>query len=193
MPSPKPRLCDCTFASLYSAAKTGKAANATAVIYWSRSRYLPPPLMVLDWDLVRIEGGFIEAWLPQVFKRLDALNAEVGAQLPAMGGYIENKGAGSILLRIAEKKELPLMELNDKLTGVDKDERVLNASSYIQSDMVKFSNEAAAKTVDYNGTDVNHLMNQISGFAPGAKNVDDELLNAFTYGVALGLGAEEGL
>lgn len=193
MPSPRPTTCDCVYASIYSAAKTGKAANATAVIYWSRSRYVPPPLMVLDWDLVRIQGQFIEVWLPQVFARLEALTVEVGAQLGGLGAYIENKGAGSVLLRIAEKNELPLMEINEKLAGVDKDERVLSASSYIQRDMVKFSNEAAEKTVDYNGVNVNHLMNQITGFAPGAKDIDDELLNAFTYGVALGLGAEEGL
>lgn len=149
--------------------------------------------MVLDWDLVRIEGQLLDVWLPSVFQRLDALAIESHAVLPALGAYIEDKGVGSIFLRAAERQDLPLMAIEKKITEVGTDERAVNASSYVHQGQIKFSNLAFDKTVDYQGAMAKHLLNQIEGFAPGAKDVDSEMLNCFAFGVAIGLGHEEGL
>jgi hypothetical protein len=35
-----------------------------------------PRLVILDWDIVQIEGFLLEAWLPQVFGRLEELARE---------------------------------------------------------------------------------------------------------------------
>ena len=73
-PIPVPALCDTVFAVIDTASKTGTDHDATAVTYVSvdnasRTR----PLCILDWDIVQIEGALLEAWLPQVFQRLDQL------------------------------------------------------------------------------------------------------------------------
>lgn len=150
--------------------------------------------MVLDWDLVRIEGQVLDTWLPSVFKRMDALALEAHASLPVgMGAFIEDKGIGSIFLRVAARQDLPLLPIEKKIAEVGTDERAVNASSYVHQGQIKFTDEAHAKVVDYQGAKANHLLNQIAGFAPGAKDVDAEMLNCFAFGVAIGLGHEEGL
>lgn len=193
MPSPLSRICDCVYATIYSEAKTGKPGNTIAIVYWARSRFLPPPLMIIDWDIVRIEGMFIESWLPAIYMRLDQLSEECKAQLPHMGAFVYDKGAGSIIYKAALRKGMFMQPVNDAIAKVEKDERAVSASSYVHQGMVKFSYPASEKEIEFEGVTANHLMNQIQGFAPGSKGVDDELLNSFSIGVAIGLGAEEGL
>ena len=71
---PFPKRCECVFAVIDTASKTGTANDATAVTFFALDRYGSSyPLMILDWDIVQIEGALLETWLPIVFKRLEEL------------------------------------------------------------------------------------------------------------------------
>ena len=37
------------------------------------------PTMILDWDIIQIEGALLETWLPTVFRRLDELAQQCGS------------------------------------------------------------------------------------------------------------------
>src|SRR5262249_45994577 len=68
-----PPRCDLVFATIDSAAKTGKENDSTAVVFWARNAFTGQPLIVLDWDIAQIDGAMLEAWLPSVFSRLEEL------------------------------------------------------------------------------------------------------------------------
>jgi hypothetical protein len=67
-------------------------------------------------------------------------------------------------------------------------------SGYIYRGMVKLSKLAHDKVVTYKGTTRNHLLSQVIGFRVDDKdpNRADDALDAFVYGVAVGLGGAEG-
>src|ERR1700685_243216 len=94
-PVPFPRHCECVFAVIDTASKTGTEHNGTAVTFFARERYGSPyPLMILDWDIVQIEGDLLELWLPIVFKRLEELALQCGARSGSIGAMIEDKNSG---------------------------------------------------------------------------------------------------
>src|ERR1700679_2223790 len=73
-PVPYPTSCDCVFAVIDTASKTGTEHDATAVTFFARNSVgARAPLMILDWDIVQIEGALLETWLPMVFDRLEEL------------------------------------------------------------------------------------------------------------------------
>ena len=63
-----PARCDSVLAVIDTASKTGMDHGATAVTFYS---YNPLPkvasLLILDWDIVQVEGAMPETWLPSVF------------------------------------------------------------------------------------------------------------------------------
>ena len=190
MPCPIPEYCDAVYATVYSSAKTGREGSATGIIYWSFREHSAAPLIVLDWDIVQIEGRFLPAWLPFQFDRL-AVWGERSNAMSSIGMWIEDKAAGSVILNWAERVGLPAQAVPEKVAKVGKDELAINASGYTQSGLIKFTDDAHALEVDYRGVKKNHLLMQIAGFKPGAE-MADELLRSFTYGVALSLGDASG-
>jgi hypothetical protein len=99
-PVPYPKTCGSVFAVIDTASKTGTDHDATAVTYFAyneiaRSR----SLIILDWDVVQIEGATLEHWLPQVFGRLEELARMCRARFGSQGAYIEDKNSGIILLQ----------------------------------------------------------------------------------------------
>lgn len=59
-----PSICDCVFATVDTATKTGKEHDGTAVIFWAYSSQDygvgAKPLIILDWDIKQIEGALLE-------------------------------------------------------------------------------------------------------------------------------------
>jgi hypothetical protein len=99
-PIPYPKHCECVFAVIDTASKTGTDHDATAVTYFARdARSGLHPLMILDWDIVQIEGALLETWLPSVFNRLEQLARMVGARCGSLGAMIEDQKSGTILLQ----------------------------------------------------------------------------------------------
>jgi hypothetical protein len=69
-----------------------------------------------------------------------------------------------------------------------------NVSGHHYRGEVKITQAAFDKNVVYKGIAANHLVDQIVGFRVGAKNdnAPDDLLDCYTYGIAVALGNAEG-
>jgi hypothetical protein len=103
-PVPFPKHCNGVFAVIDTASKTGTDNDATAVTYFAVDPYGPYPLVILDWDIVQIEGSLLETWLPSVFQRLEDLARACRARAGSMGAMIEDKSSGMILLQQALRR-----------------------------------------------------------------------------------------
>jgi hypothetical protein len=194
-PIPFPERCECVFAVIDTASKTGTEHDATAVTFFALERYGSPyPLMILDWDIVQIEGALLETWLPIVFKRLEELAKQCRARSGSLGAMIEDKSSGMILLQQALRRGLPVTPIDSKLTALGKDERALNVSGYVFRGEVKYTDHAFNKVSTHKRRTKNHLADQIESFRMGDKDNrrEDDLLDTFCYGIALALGNNGG-
>jgi hypothetical protein len=164
------------------------------VTFFSYEKHAVIRLIILDWDIEQIEGAVLEHWLPSVFSRLEELARFCGARRGSIGAFIEDKSAGMILLQQALRRELPAHALDSKLTAVGKDERAMSVSGYVHQGRVKYSAPAFHKTAIYKGHSRNHLLDQVESFRIGDKDSkrEDDLLDTFCYGIAIGLGNSEG-
>lgn len=193
-----PNLCDAVFATVDTAVKTGSKNDGTGVIYWALSTKVPTPypLVVLDWDITKIEGALLEAWLPTVAQNLEKLARLTGARNGSIGMWIEDKSSGSILLQQAARRpQLNAHAIDTTLTAVGKDERAMSVSGYVHQGLVKIADVAYNKVTIYNEASRNHFMTQVMGFRIGDKDAAkraDDLLDCFTYGISIGLGDNQG-
>ena len=152
------------------------------------------PLLILDWDIVQIEGAMLETWLPQVFAHLGELARLCGARRGSIGAFIEDKNSGTILVQQALRRRMPAHAIDSKLTAMGKDERAISVSGYVHRESVKYTDRAFEKTVTYKRRSRNHLLDQVESFRVGDRESDreDDLLDTFCYGIALALGNNEG-
>ncbi len=105
------------------------------------------PLMILDWDIVQIQGALLETWLPSVFQRLEELMRLCRARRGSPGALIEDKDSGTILLQQALNRGMPAHAIESKLTAMGKDERAFSVSGYVHQGKVKYTEHAFNKTV----------------------------------------------
>ena len=82
-------------------------------------------------------------------------------------------------------------ERTQSLTCADK---LCCSAGYVHQGRVKYSAPAFHKTTTYKGHSRNHLLDQVESFRIGAKDSkrEDDLLDAFCYGIAMALGNREG-
>lgn len=194
-PVPYPKTSETVFAVIDTASKTGTEHDATAVAYFALNSYAEAiPLVVLDWDIVQIEGATLEVWLPSVFKRLEELARACRARAGSVGAWIEDKNSGTILLQQALRRGMPVQSIDSELTAMGKDERAINVSGFVHQEKVKYSRQAFDKVTVYKQRSRNHLLDQVEHFRVGDKKSDreDDLLDAFCYGIAIALGNREG-
>jgi hypothetical protein len=193
-PLPLPARCDAVFAVIDTASKTGTDNDATAVTFFAVDRVGRIPLLILDWNIVQIEGAFLETWLPEVFATLEELARFCHARGGSIGAFIEDKNSGTILLQQALRRQMPARAIDSKLTAMGKDERAISVSGYVHRESVKYTNRAFEKTVVYKRRSRNHLLDQVESFRVGDRGSDreDDLLDTFCYGIALALGNNEG-
>jgi hypothetical protein len=182
------------FATMDTAVKTGKEADGTGVIYWVYEKLGDEHwLKIIDYEYLQIEGSMLELWLPVVYRNLDEYANKCRARLGSRGCFIEDKGSGSILLQQARRRDLPASELPQKLTQLGKAERAINASGYVFQGRVKILETAFNRIITYKQVTKNHLLGQVLGFRVGdTEDRQDDLLDCFTYGCAIGLGNWEG-
>lgn len=194
-PVEMPAHCDAVFAVVDTAVKDGKDNDGTGVTFYAYNRVTGTPLVVLDWELIQIEGALLETWLPTVFQRLEQFAKDCGARGGSLGALIEDKNSGTILIQQARRRGWPAHAIDIKLTDLGKDARAISVSGYVYRGMVKMARLAYDRTSTYKGTTRNHLLGQVVGFRVGdkaaAKRADD-LLDTFTYGVAVALGDQGG-
>ncbi|WP_231751966.1 hypothetical protein [Burkholderia sp. MSMB1498] len=190
---PYPTRCDQVFAVVDTALKDGLEHDGTAVTYYARNIITGTPLTILDWDVLQIEGALLESWLPTVAQRCEELAAQVGARQGSLGGWIEDKASGIVLLQQAKRRSLPFHPIEEKLVDLGKEGRALSVSGYVHRGEVKISRYAHDKVTNYKGQTRNHLISQVCGFRLGTKTPHhQDLLDTFTYGVAISLGDSEG-
>ena len=194
-----PPNCDTVFAVIDSAVKTGKDNDGTAVIYFGYYRVARGTgfrLVLLDYDVLQIEGAVLETWLPNVVETLKALANEHKCIRGPAGVWIEDKASGMILVQQGQKKYGSFVKaIDSKLTSVGKDERAISVSGYVYRGLVKIGEKCYTKMVNYKGSTRNHLISQVVGFRIGDKDAAkraDDLLDCFTYGIAMGLGDSAG-
>ena len=191
-----PRVCTSVVAIIDTAVKTGTDNDGTGVSYWAVSQTGGIPLICLDWDYVQVEGAMLEVWIPSVFARLEELAKECRPQYGSAGAYIEDAQSGSILLQQCAARNLPATALPAKLTSAGKDARAINASGPVYRGDVKFSRHAFEKTTTFKRQTRNHMLTQVVEFRIGDKDAAkraDDLLDTFTYAVAITLGDSAGI
>jgi hypothetical protein len=193
-PVEAPAKCDVVFAIIDSATKTGKQHDGTGVVYCAFTRYPNPSLVILDYDLVQIEGALLENWLPQVHLNCEAFARQCHARNGSVGSMIEDKASGMILIQQAKRRGLPSNAIDSKLTELGKDERAISVSGYVYRGMVKISRQAYDRLVVFKNRSKNHFLGQVIGFRLADKERDreDDLLDCFCYAIAVTLGNAKG-
>lgn len=186
-----PDRLDSVFATIDTATKTGKENDGTGIIYWGLNKHRNPmnPLVILDYDIRQIEGSMLEDWMPTVFGNLEALAKQYNARMGSLGAWIEDKSSGMVLLQQAARRNWNARAIDSKLTSVGKSERAISVSGYVYQGRVKITRPAFERVITYKNISRNHLLGQVLGFRVGVKDhVDDDLLDCFTYGIAIALG-----
>jgi hypothetical protein len=194
LPVQYPTNCDAVYAILDTAVKGGKQHDGTAVVFFALNEF-GIPLTILDWDVVQINGGLLEHWIPSVFSRLEELARGCGARYGSAGVFAEDTATGSILLQQAANRGWAMRPIDSKLVQAGKDERAVSVSGYYHQEKMKISEYAFNKTVAFKGATRNHLLTQLASFRlgdPEAHKRSDDLLDATVYGIALGLGNKLG-
>lgn len=187
-----PDRCDQVFAVIDTALKDGVEHDGTAVTYYARNKCYGTPLVILDWDVIQIQGSMLEQWLPSVIARCEELAAMCKARQGSLGAWIEDKASGIVLIQQAQRNGLPVHAVDGDLTSMGKEGRALSVSGYVFRGMVKLSEYARDKVVNYKGQVRNHLISQVCSFRMGQKDGPRDLLDTFCYGVAIALGDSEG-
>lgn len=196
MPVSAPQHCDAVFAVIDTAIKTGYEHDGTAVVYYAVDKRNPHwKLTILDWDIQKIEGGSLEHWLPSVYVILEGFAKHCGARRGALGAFIEDKGSGTVLLQQALRRGWPAHAIDTALTAMGKDERALSVSGYHYRGLCKITDAAFNKVITYNRRTLNHFTEQVNSFRIADKDTnkrEDDLTDAYTYGLSLSLGDREG-
>lgn len=187
-----PIRCDGVFAVIDTALKDNFEHDGTAVTYFARNRITGHPLIILDWDVLQIEGSLLEEWLPSVLMRCEELAIKCGSRMGSLGAWIEDKASGIVLIQQGIRKGLPVSPIDGALTAMGKEGRALSVSGYVFRGMVKISKYAFDKIVNYKGQSRNHLVSQVCSFRMGQRDGPRDLLDTFAYGVAIALGDTEG-
>lgn len=195
-PYDMPTKCDAVFAVIDTAIKTGSKNDGTGVTFYA----LMPAvlgregrLIVLDWDIVQIEGSLLESWLPTVYERLEELATMTGARMgTTLGVFIEDKASGIILLQQAARRGWNARPIDGKLTAMGKDERAISVSGYVYRGEVKICRYAYEKVKKYKEVSRNHFLTQVTGFRIGVKDQADDLFDTFCYGISIALGNTRG-
>jgi hypothetical protein len=188
-----PTRCDQVFAVVDTALKDGLEHDGTAVIYCARNKIAGHPLIILDWDVVQIQGALLEQWLPSVNQRLEDLAKATSARQGNVGIWVEDKGSGTVLIQQCQRRDLPVYPIEEKLVDLGKEGRALSVSGYVYRGDVKFSQYAYDKVTNYKGQVRNHLLTQVCGFRIGTKTPHHmDALDVFCYAAAISLGDSSG-
>jgi phage terminase large subunit-like protein len=197
-PVPYPEGCETVLAVIDTAVKEGKEHDATAVSYWAvmPNHFTDYRLVCLDWDLISMDGALLEQWMPSVFERLQELSRDTRAIYGSAGAFIEDAQSGSILIQQCALRNWPAEALPEELKMAGKDGRAINVSGAVFRGDVKFSDYAYHKTTVFKDISRNHMLTQVSTFRVGDKEASkrsDDLLDTFTYAIAITLGDNEGI
>jgi hypothetical protein len=185
-PVPMPANCYVVFAVIDTAVKSGEEHDSTGVVYVAYNPLIKPCTVILDYDILQIEGALQEVWLSTVYDRCEQLARQCGAIKGSYGAWIEDKATGSVLIQQAKAKGRPAFAVDSKLTAMGKDERAIAASPYVYAGDIKIADEAFNKVKVHKRISANHLIKQVTGFRIGDKGTGKlDLLDCFTYSIII--------
>lgn len=191
-----PTHCSFIFATLDTAQKVSDTHDGTAIMIWAFEDICPESgsaLTLLEWDILKVEGALLEKMIPKWIEKCQQYARMLGARNGFDALYIEDKSSGTVLLQQANYNNLPVQAINSKTTSIGKEPRALAASPYIFRGELKISKLAFEKKTVYNGLNSNHMMTQVFSYIRGVKQANDDLLDAFCYGVLIAFEGSDGL
>lgn len=192
-PVPAPERLDAVFAVLVSDVKSGKDIETAGVVYFGKKDVGGWPLTILDWSVSPVTGGVLDTWFTSIFSRVRELGEVLRAE--PLGCFISPKGVGSVLLSQANRRMLPAEPIDEELAKLGINERAVNASTYIDREMVKISATAFHKLMWSGTQNRNHLLDEIAVFRIDEKENSKaalDLLSCVLFGLALNFGNAEG-
>lgn len=195
LPCAVPEHVDFVFATMDTAAKTRRQHDGTGVVYWAVAKHgqIAWPLTLLDYDLHQIDAALLVEYLPSVLERLEYYAKATKAIYGSRGVWIEDASSGIVLLQQGMQRGWPVHPIDTKLTSMGTQERALNVIGYVASEDMKICGDAYYRSVTYHGETRNHLLTQVLNFTATVEDQgEDDLLNCFSYGIALSLGNHEG-
>lgn len=186
LPVQYPAFCTNILVIIDTAVKDKKENDATAVTYCAYLNIPEPRLIVLDYELFKIEGASLITLAPSVYLRAEQL----AGQCKARNGkiiYIEDKQSGSILLQQLRNSNMDARAIPEKFASMGKTERAIAVSGFYYQEMMKISEYAYNKVVNLNGITKNHFIAQLVGFRLGidAGAASDDCLDCACYSMLL--------
>ena len=191
-PVPYPAHCDTIFSVVDCAQKGGLENDGSACVWFALINYPAPHLIILDWEIIQIDGYFLSRIIPQWMARNKELVSIVSARMGDTGTFIEDKATGITLLQQGRNEGWNTHPIPSEMSSISKDARAINISGYVARGQVKISEYAYNKITEYKLSSKNHFLTQVLQYIIGEENQMDDLFDCFNYGVALGLGNDEG-
>jgi hypothetical protein len=185
--------CDVVYATVDTAMKDGAEHDGSAVVYWLKKAASPYKLVLLDWDIIKIQAASLDEWMPKITQRLEYFAKEWNARKGSAGGFIEDKVSGIVLNQQMKKRGMNFTPIPSEMTAMGKSGRCMAVSNSVYSNLVKISEEAYNKTLTYNGETKNHLLSQVCSFVIGQKDGARDLLDCFCYGIQIALANTKGI
>jgi hypothetical protein len=184
-PWPEPGHLDSLFVVIDSAIKAGAGADGTAALFCGvTGAYTPDKrLWFLDYDIIQVTAGRIEAWFDGVVARARELMGK--RTLGAGPVYVEDSATGPILL---EKFPQMTEALPNQWMMEGKDVRAYAAQTFFNSGQIRITEACYSKTVSFKGVRINHLWTQMNSFVLGDKEANkraDDLLDCAVYSASL--------
>ena len=180
--------CDGVYAVMDCSVKSGSEHDATAVVYYGFSKYYGHKLVVLDWEMYSIDAASLEHLAPKVIEKCEMLASTYQARSGSMGLFVEDAAGGSVLIQQARTRGWPVRALSSRLMSKGKDDRAFIVGGPVASGLCKISRYAYEKVLSWKGRSMNHFLHQVTTFRIGDKEAAkraDDLLDCFTYGVAV--------
>ncbi len=193
-PVPWPSKTGEVFAVVDTASKDGMEHDGTAVTYFARDKFLDPYLTILDWEITQIEASLMTVWIPNVINRCKELAEQLRARGGSLGAFVEDKDSGIALNQTGRRLGLPITPIRSEITAIGKEGRAIAVSPHVFQGKVKISQYAFDKVMNFKQQTKNHFIEQICGFRMGQsrKEHKKDLLDTFTYGVAISCGNFKG-
>jgi phage terminase large subunit len=190
---PVERSSERAWSILATVATCERAGTGVGLIYWSHCPHYGIPLRVLDFDLVEIEEALDPAWLGRVFTHLQELRSLWNAADLTTRVLAEEGELHTALLRGARRAlaqfRFGLVDLcrADSNSLPPPSARVSEVRAEVNSgQLVKLARSAYTQQFAHRSVTANHLLSQVLGYRPDAKDAAAELVNAFALGCLLG-------
>lgn len=97
-------------------------------------------LVILDWDIIQIDGYFLKEIIPQWIGKTKSLSEICNARMGTTGLFIEDKATGITLLQQGANEGWNVHPIDSELTSLPKESRAINISGMWRRGKYAFRN-----------------------------------------------------